>query len=369
VFTDGTRSVLVMWRGGASGTAFMSLFLDQFLAEGPRDINWQLADSENRWIAGVRTVPSGLAPSRVVGDSDYPWMLRIVSTTPAQGGNGTTLIAMMAAMLVFLWGAMYFMARAIRREAAVARLQSDFVAAVSHEFRTPLTTIRQMTEMLTIGRVPSEERRQTYYSVLTSEAARLQRLVETLLNFGRMEAGAARYRLEDVDLAALVRRVVAEIEPSAREAGQRIGTSGLESDVRVRADGNALALVVRNLVENALKYSPGQPLIRVELRLSEGQVSVLVIDQGIGVPRHEQQQIFDTFVRGRAAIEGNVGGTGVGLAMVRQIATAHLGHVTVESEVGKGSTFTLVLPLITSQLPMAKAQATPDAAPTQMVQS
>ncbi len=184
---DGARSVLVMWRGGASGTAFMASFLDQFLPSGPRDTSWQLTDSENRWIAGVRTIPSELAPARVVGDAQYPWMLRVASTAPAPGaGHETTLVAMMVAMLVFLWGATYFMARAIRREAAVARLQSDFVAAVSHEFRSPLTTIRQMTEMLEIGRVPTEERRQTYYSVLTSETARLQRLVETLLNFGRM---------------------------------------------------------------------------------------------------------------------------------------------------------------------------------------
>ena len=124
------------------------------------------------------------------------------------------------AMLVFVWGATYFMARAIRREAAVARLQSDFVAAVSHEFRSPLTTVRQMAEMLEDG---SRADRRTAARVLPSlagEAARLQRLVETLLNFGRMEAGAERYRFDDRRRCRAGREVVDEIEPQARAAGK-----------------------------------------------------------------------------------------------------------------------------------------------------
>ena len=262
-----------------------------------------------------------------------------------------TLIAMMAAVLVFLWGAMYVMARAIRREAAVARLQSEFVAAVSHEFRSPLTTIRQMSEMLEMGRVTTDDRRRAYYQVLAGEAGRLQRLVETLLNFGRMEAGAERYRLVQIDLAALVRRVVDEIGQASRGSGRRIEVNGASARVLVNADENALALAIRNLIDNAFKYSPDQPVVRVEWSVAEGHALVSVIDRGIGIPRHEQHAIFDKFVRGRSAVDANVAGTGLGLAMVRQIAQAHGGVVRVESEVGRGSTFTLALPLIDSQLP------------------
>jgi signal transduction histidine kinase len=100
-------------------------------------------------------------------------------------------VAIVGAAVLFLWSATYFMARAMRREADVARLQSDFVAAVSHEFRSPLTTIRQMAEMLEMRRIDDDTRRHRYYSVLAGEAARLQRLVETLLDFGRMEARAS----------------------------------------------------------------------------------------------------------------------------------------------------------------------------------
>ena len=121
----------------------------------------------------------------------------------------------MFAVLVLLSGATYMMARAIRREAHVARLQSDFVAAVSHEFRSPLTTIRQMAEMLEMGRLQDESRRRQYYRMLAAEAGRLQRLVETLLNFGRMEAGVERYRLVEADAVRVVRTVVSELESIA----------------------------------------------------------------------------------------------------------------------------------------------------------
>jgi signal transduction histidine kinase len=354
VIADGSRPVLVMWRGSAAATTIMAAFLDDFLPPSPSGTLWQLTDAEEHVIAGQRSIAR--TPSRVVGDTESPWNLRVAVAAPAVDTSEAILLAMMAAMLVFVWGAMYFMARAIRREAAVARLQSDFVAAVSHEFRSPLTTIRQITEMLEIGRVPNEARRHAYYSVLSSETARLQRLVETLLNFGRMEAGAARYRFEEMDVAVLVRRVVAETESSARESGTRIDVDGPVSDVWVRGDHNALALAVRNLLENAIKYSPGQPSVRLELRQQDGHVSVDVIDSGIGIPRSEQQAIFDKFVRGRAAIDANVSGTGVGLAMVRQIIRAHGGDVEVQSEVGQGSRFRLVMPIINSQLPISNSQ-------------
>jgi signal transduction histidine kinase len=357
VVGNASRSVLVMWRASGSTIAMMAAFVDGFLPAGPRDVIWHLADPAGKWIAGERSVPSGAIAPRVVGDSEYAWMLHVGSASPAAAGRTSelTLIAMMAAMLVFLWGAMYVMARAIRREAAVARLQSDFVAAVSHEFRSPLTTIRQMAEMLEMNRVASDERRHAYYGVLRGEASRLQRLVETLLNFGRMEAGAARYRLEERDLAALVQGVVHEMQAAAREAGKRVVASGPDG-VLVQADAHALALAIRNLIDNAVKYSPGESEIRVEWREDGGRARVHVIDCGIGVPRGEQQAIFDKFVRGQSAIDSNVAGTGVGLAMVRQILRAHGGDVEVESEFGRGSTFTLVLPLAGSGLPIGNTQ-------------
>jgi signal transduction histidine kinase len=350
VFNDGARSILVMWRATGSATAMMTAYFDEFLPPISSSVTWHLADPAGRWLAGERSVPGGAATPRVVGDSEYAWMLHVggLGMVPTVNRGEQTIVAMTAAMLAFLWGAMYFMARAIRRETAVARLQSDFVAAVSHEFRSPLTSIRQMAEMLEADRVPSSERRREYYQVLAGEATRLQRLVETLLNFGRMEAGAARYKLEELDLAHVVRRVVDDID-QVGAPGRRITVTGPDIDTVVNADASALAVAIRNVIDNAVKYSPEGTDVRVEWGQNDGRAHVRVIDIGIGIPRAEQQAIFEKFFRGREAIDGNVAGTGVGLAMVRQILRAHGGDIVVESEVGHGSTFTLTLPLADSR--------------------
>jgi two-component system sensor histidine kinase SenX3 len=115
--------------------------------------------------------------------------------------------------------------------------------------------------------------------------------------------------------------------------------------IRVRADHSALAVALRNLIDNAIKYSPGQPTVWVRWRAEGTRAAICVVDRGVGVPRSEQRTIFRKFVRGRAAIEANIKGTGVGLSMVQQIVAAHGGEVRVESAPGQGSTFTVLLPV------------------------
>jgi signal transduction histidine kinase len=248
---------------------------------------------------------------------------------------------MLAIVILFLWGAVYFMSRAIRREARVSRLQSDFVAAVSHEFRSPLTTVRQLSEMLEMDQVPSEDRRRKYYRLLAGESRRLQRLVETLLNFGKMEAGAQQYYFERLDVRELVDRAVRQA--SGEEAEARMRINGPETRIRLLGDADALTLALRNLVENGLKYSPASEPVEVKWSSREGRVSISVVDRGVGIPGNEHEAIFQKFVRGRAAIEASVKGKGVGLAMVRHILSAHGGEIRLESEPGRGSTFTIVL--------------------------
>jgi signal transduction histidine kinase len=240
----------------------------------------------------------------------------------------------------------YFIARAIRREMEVSRLQSDFVSAVSHEFRSPLTSMRQLSELLAFGRVPSEERRHVYYETLVRETMRLQRLVESLLNFGRMEAGARQYRFEPVDAGALAHRVAAEFEPQIAGDGRRIELAGDAAGCVIEADPEAISVALRNLVDNALKYSPDQPRVWVEWHAKHGLIGISVRDRGVGIAASERKAIFRKFVRGSAAASGNVKGSGVGLAMVRHIVAAHGGMIQVDSEPGRGSTFTMLLPAV-----------------------
>lgn len=342
-------NVLVLWRSNGTHSAALAALPNRlFDAPAVAPVAWQLVDPEGQVIRGDTAIPSR-SVTRIIGNAEYPWTLHAWTVTPLTAsapGSRTILLAMMGAMLAFVWGASYFMARAIRREAAVARLQSDFVAAVSHEFRSPLTTVRQMAEMLDDDRVPTDERRHKYYRILAGEATRLQRLVETLLNFGRMEAGAERYRFADLDAAALVREVVGDLEPQARESGKAIEIDGLDVAIRVRADQGALTVALRNLIDNAIKYSPNQPTVWVRCGKDHDRAAICVVDRGVGIPPAEQRTIFRKFVRGRAAIDANITGTGVGLSMVERIVTAHGGEIRLDSEPGRGSTFTVLLPSV-----------------------
>lgn len=136
------------------------------------------------------------------------------------------LLSGFAVLALVLLAGSYFILRSIDRERAVARLQSEFVSAVSHEFRTPLTSMRQLSEMLSKGRVPTEELRQQSFDILARESERLQRLVESLLDFGRLEARAFRYHFEETDPSALVSNLVVEFQEKAAAQGYHIEVSG-----------------------------------------------------------------------------------------------------------------------------------------------
>lgn len=342
------RPWFMIWRAAAGRQAVLLQHPEAILQTLPAESGAVLAllDQEGRSVAGPK--PGGNNVVRMATDTQLPWSL---SVTDSQGPPATEMTARQRLMLlgigavvVFLIAGAYFVARAIRREIAVSRLQTDFVSAVSHEFRSPLTAMRQMSEILALGRVPSEERRQKYYDTLVGETGRLQRLVETLLNFGKMEEGARQYRFEEIDAGVVVESVVAEFAPQLTAVGRHIDLIRSPVACPVRADAEALALAVRNLIDNALKYSPDQSAVSVEWGRGEGSVVIRVRDTGMGIPAAEQRMIFKKFVRGSAAIAEHVKGTGVGLAIVSHIVRAHGGEVRVESAPGEGSTFTIVLP-------------------------
>jgi signal transduction histidine kinase len=234
--------------------------------------------------------------------------------------------------------------RAVRRELVLSRMQSDFVSAVSHEFRTPLTSVCLLTEQLAAGRVTGVEDRKEYYGVLARESQRLRRLVEGLLNFGRMEAGAMQYQFETIDPVELVREVTREFQNDAAASGYRVEVVANGAVPLVAADRAALSSAIWNLLDNAVKYSPRCKTVWAELDVEGGRAAICVRDRGIGVPAAERRTIFEKFRRGDAAREASIRGTGVGLAMVQHIVLAHGGEIRLESEIGEGSAFTVLLP-------------------------
>jgi signal transduction histidine kinase len=281
-----------------------------------------------------------------------PWNVLVTAASPDQAGaqadaRARLYLAGLGVILVGMALGSFLVARALKRELAVARLQSEFVAAVSHELRTPLTSLRQSAESLAEGRQPGPEHLHSYYQVQMRATERLQRLVESLLDFGRMEARAKAYRKESFGLAEWTRRIVDEFRCERAWSDHRLEYRGLcdnGSVAMIHGDPEALARALRNLVDNAVKYSPGREAVWVEAGRQGRRLTLSVRDEGFGIPASERKQIFRKFVRGAASKTHGIKGTGIGLAMVEQIVRAHDGEIHLASQPGVGSTFTIVLP-------------------------
>jgi len=288
---------------------------------------------------------------RTAIDTGLPWALYVSSTSRSADVTGRTmqrnlLLVGLTLIVSIVFAGVYFISRAVNRELAVARLQSDFVAAVSHEFRSPLTSMRHLIELLSADRVPDDATRTRFYTVLEREAGRLQRLVEQLLDFRRLDEGAAQFDMQPVDPVALVEEVAAGFRDDAVARGVTLEVAVDRELPVVRGDRAALARTLWNLLENAVRYSPDCPTVWLEAaRAGAGHVAIAVRDRGVGIPEDEQASIFRKFVRGGAARRLGARGTGLGLAMVEEIVRAHGGAVSLESEVGRGSTFTVTLPV------------------------
>ncbi len=318
-------------------------------ARAIRDPNLRvyLKDAAGHTVNALTPADAGRRTVRLASDTGLPWTVVVADTAPQESeqlaSRRQLLFTGLALAVILVLTSGYLTARAVTRELAVARLKSDFVSAVSHEFRTPLATLCQLTENLADGRVTTDERRNAYYQAQSRAANRLHRLVEGLLDFGRMEAGALRYRPELLDAGRITRSVVDEFEHVAATSGHEIRIAVEPGLPQVRADAEALGQAIWNLLDNAIKYSPGQTSISVEAGRENGFVAIRVRDRGLGIPARERKRLFRKFVRGSAAEAARVKGAGIGLAMVDYIVRAHGGRVRVESAPGEGSTFTLLL--------------------------
>lgn len=305
------------------------------------NVRWKLL------LPGDLTEP-GVTVTRSLGDA----RLEFWSAPPNFGDDSSRSMLLLSGsglMLLMILGSGYVVHRAISRELHVAQLQSDFVAAVSHEFRSPLTTLRTITELLAQNRITAESHRQQSYIFLDRETMRLHQMVENLLDFGRMESGRKLYRVEAHDAFQLARATVADFSEQAVAKGfqveAEIGSGGKPVTATIQVDEEAFRRALRNLLDNAMKYSPDCRTVWVNGAVEDHRVLISVRDRGMGIGANEKRAIFQKFVRGEAAKLEGIKGTGIGLAMVRQICEAMGGEIHLQSEAGVGSTFTMVLPL------------------------
>ena len=238
----------------------------------------------------------------------------------------------------------YAIFRDTSREMRTARLRSEFVSNVSHELRTPLTAIRMNAETLLAGRYRTPEKHDEFLRTVIHEGERLSRLVDNILTFSQIEGGRKTYDFEACDLGEIVGTALEPFGPLLRKRGFQLEVEIADPLPSVRADREAVATAVSNLLGNAVKYSPERREICVAVVERNATVIVEVADRGIGVPPDERQRIFEKFHRAANAATSSATGAGVGLALARSIVEAHGGQMEVEPREGGGSIFRLVLP-------------------------
>ncbi len=254
-------------------------------------------------------------------------------------------ITMLVFVVVLLAFGSYITVRIVRRELEIARLRADFVSTVSHEFRSPLSGIRHLGEMLLDGRVTAPEKQRDYFRMIVQESDRLARLVENILDFSRMEEGRKEYRFGPLDPSPWLRTLAADFGAEISSNGVAVETNIPDGLPGISADGEALESAVRNLLDNAVKYSPGQKTVWLDAEAEDGAIKISVRDRGVGISDDDRKRIFDRFYRADGEISKRVKGAGLGLSLVKHIVTAHGGTIECESRVGEGSIFTIRLPV------------------------
>jgi two-component system phosphate regulon sensor histidine kinase PhoR len=232
----------------------------------------------------------------------------------------------------------------LRREANLSELQADFVSKVSHEFRTPLTSIRLFVETMERSK-GNPEVQEKCVDALGSETARLTRLIERLLDWGRMESGRYQFDMKDEPVDGIIEDTLKAFSPLRHGPGLELESS-VEPDLpKVHVDRHAMVDALVNLLSNAHKYGGTPPKVKLRAFATPEGVGFDVTDNGEGIPRPEQRRIFEKFYRIDDRLSRTREGSGLGLAIVNHIARAHRARISVESEPGRGSTFRIVLPV------------------------
>ena len=315
----------------------------------------QVVDSAGRIISGEEALSSGKADpgsAFTLGfDQDFPpWQIRIFQKFPLSVERQYNLrrnvyILIVAAVMAVLFLGGFMAIRSTAKEVELARLKSEFVSTVSHEFRTPLMSIRYLSEMLDGGRVKGEDKKKIYYSKINKESERLSRLIENMLDFSKIEAGIKEYKFEDLSVKEMVEEVAERFKQYM--AGKKMTLDyEIQDDLpAVHADKEAISRALFNLLDNAVKYSGKNPIIHLRASHEGEAVFLEVQDAGAGISKDDQKKVFQKFYRSSHPASKSIEGSGIGLTLVDHIVKAHGGQVTMESDLGQGTRVTIELPV------------------------
>jgi signal transduction histidine kinase len=249
---------------------------------------------------------------------------------------GIASVLLLVAMLL----GVYLILRDIAREKHLARLQSNFISNVTHELKTPLTSISMFAESILLKRVRKDSDKEEYLSIILKESERLKRMINNILEFSKLEKGKSDYQFVNSNLASLVTTAIHEFDYWFEKEGFEVITE-LDNKIEAKVDPDKMKQVFENLLNNAIKYSTTTKKIITRLYVNTSSIHIEIEDHGIGIAENEISKIFEEFYR--INHRESISGTGLGLTVVNEIVQAHDGKIEVASEVGKGSKFSIIL--------------------------
>ena len=291
------------------------------------------------------------ALTRGFDDGFLPWKISVYQDSPTPlerhfyKKRNLYLLSVIVVMIALFFGG-FFAIKSTAKELEVAKLKSEFASTVSHEFRTPLTSIRYLADLLKRGRVKENKKKQEYYEAITSESERLSRLVENMLDFSKIEAGVKEYRFKETEVAALSRDVVLRFQDQARAEDISIICDISNQIPPITADPEAISRVLSNILDNAIKYSDAGKKVCFKAWAENTSVYFEVEDEGLGIGEEDQERVFEKFYRAKEPKDKNIEGSGIGLTLVDHIVKAHDGEISLESNrEGKGTRIRVRLPV------------------------
>lgn len=291
-------------------------------------------------------------------EQDFPslfdyWELEVAFTDKSKiaASNASLIrnIIVLGAAMILLIGALVFMFRSAQKERALAERQAGFLANVTHELKTPLAVMQAAGENLADGRVTDTDRIKNYGSHIYDEAVRLREMIEKLLDVAKADAGQSLVEPKPVDLSKQLQAFIDEHRAHIEKKRFTLETSVQDNLPMVMVDPNSFNTIISNLVENAIKYSTDQKFIGIDLASDNNNVILKVKDHGVGMSQKVTSQIFEKFFRAEDTLTAKTKGHGLGLSIVKNLVELNDGDITVDSQLGEGSTFTITFPILVEE--------------------
>lgn len=309
------------------------------------------AGAESAPDANGRRRPTD-AVTAMVSLDPLPWQLEVRRSSAAVAKIGRSRVVLFGGLfaLALVATALGGLAtwRSVSRSLELARMKQDFVSNVTHELKTPLTSIRMYAETLSLGRYRDEEKKKEYLQHIIRESERLQRLIDDILDFARIGEGKKPYVLAEGDVTEVTLEAIDLFRHSMTQRGFELylDLPALGALPPVDLDRDALVRAILNLLSNAVKYSPDSHYVSVSVKREGDMLATAVEDKGMGISKEDLERVFDRFFRAGDHMTRGIPGAGLGLSLVDEIVRAHGGRIVVESEKGKGSKFTILLPIV-----------------------